>query len=680
MQGDEFAGFRLECLLGRPGSFGQTWKAERDSETFALKIFHANLVESVEELRFEREVRALEKLSHPNLVDCADSGIERYGDLDVHWIAMPFIEGRNLAEELSAAARGVLPPARACLIVKQMALGLDALHTAGIVHRDVKPLNTLITSGGTVKLLDFGLARFLDYTTLTERGVVMGTVAYAAPEQLRGEAIPASDIYSLGVTLYELVAGRRPFTGDLVELVRAIQEDVPEPPSAFNPAVPAELDALVLELLAKEPMHRPATASEVAEELKPTVVAAPPARPTYRRASEPIVLARVGDRDVDDFANACLHGDAPTGVVVGITERTAFPIARRAAHYHDAKFAVDPLVLRTGLSNFSRTKALKSLPYSPDGLSPWQPGDFRSLESTQEFARRVVDEQVRCGADIILSPSFYFATLDDPWLGRNARLLEDALAARDAHDTALPLFATIACSFEPLCHEDALLALVNRLRRGRPDGFYLMLDGVEAPGTEVQLIFTLRLALLLQDLGVPAIVARAGSLRHFMLACGVGGVEVGLGRLNGFRMSDLTRKPGGPGRIPVRFEFPSLLTSLPREKAYAVLASGVVPEAACGCAVCSSGGSLEDRLEASAEHNLAMLRRERVELAGISVQDRIERVRAALARARAISRRLRILKAWDAPVQHLTVWEDALTEVERSGLLEPGRAARRRAS
>jgi serine/threonine-protein kinase len=148
---------------------------------------------------------------------------------------MPYLEGQTLAEELRARG-GRLASARARYVVRQMALGLSALHEQNIVHHDIKPLDTVITADDdVVKLLDFGIARFLDYTSLTEHGRMMGTIAYAAPEQLRGDAVPSSDLYSLWVTLCELLTGQLPFGGDLVALVRAIQEDIPDPPSALKP-------------------------------------------------------------------------------------------------------------------------------------------------------------------------------------------------------------------------------------------------------------------------------------------------------------------------------------------------------------------------------------------------------------------------------------------------------------
>ena len=677
--GNEFAGFRLVRLLGEPGGFGQTYEAERGGERFALKVLHESLVDSVGHERFRREIEALRRPKSEHLVDVADFGVDASGGRTYHWIAMPFLEGRTLKQELDALG-GVMPAARAQLVARGIALGLAALHEVQIVHRDVKPANVLITDAGTVKLLDFGLARFLDYSTLTEPGMFMGTPPYASPEQLRGEPDLATDLYALGVVLYELLAGQRPFVQrDIAALIRAILEEVPEPPSVFRSGVPAELDALVMRLLEKEPLRRPATATEVADDLKLTIATAPRGSEPYRRENEPLVFARVGEADVDDAVNAILRGDTPTGLVVGITERAALVPARKAARAHGAHFVVDPFLLRMAFANFVRTRALRDLPYAPPGVTPWQPDDLRGLDQSADLARNVIREQHHCGASIYMSAHFTVRSLDDAWLRRDTKLLDDSLLARDAFDADKPLFSILAASLDFLCSETAVLQFANRMRRGRPDGFWLMLDPLTPPGGETHLIYALRLAILLQDLGVPVIMSRVGSLRHFFLACGVGGVEVGLGRFDGFRLSDWRSPPrqGGPGRIPPRFDFPSLLCSLPQDKAALVLRSGLVPESECSCTACLLGSSVEDRLARATEHNAAVLAREREMLAGVSTPERIGRLRDAIARAGALGRRLRRLSSWNERMEHLRVFEASLDEVARTDLLAPGRAARR---
>src|SRR5262249_9679792 len=153
------------------------------------------------------------------------------------------------------------------------------------------------------------------------------------------------------------------------------------------------------------------------------------------------------------------------------------------------------------------------------------------------------------------------------------------------------------------------------------------------PGSDIgELSTALRFALLLQETGVRGILGRAGILRHLFLAFGVGGIEVGLGRLNGFRFSDWEHE-GGPGYTPPQFEFPTLLSALPREQARAVLSSGVMPESECPCRACAEATSIDERLALTPEHNAYVIQHERLELAGIAPTARVARLQERIAGA-----------------------------------------------
>lgn len=670
----EIAGFRLVRLLGF-GGFGDVYEAERDGVRFALKLFRAELAGDVNLERFRREVRALQ-IEHPNLVRYIDSGQAVMGGRIVHWVAMELLEGNSL-RQLLQAAHGPLPIARACEFARQIALGLVPLHERNVAHRDVKPENVHVGLDEIVRLLDFGLVALLDSTTITLMGIP-GTLAYMAPEQLRGERILSSDIYSLGVVLYEMLTGSRPHRGSPAELIAAIQHEPPEPPRALNPDVPRELEELVLSLLEKEPLDRPASALRVAEALKPTVTIPGPSPPPRRSRSDaaPRIYVRVGTADVDSLTNACLHGDKPDGIVVGATEPAAIERARRTANAAGAEFLADPLVLRLAFMSFSRTKTLRELPYAPEGLQPYQANEFRSHEACRSFARGVLRWQDERAATRLFAPSFPIRTPADAWIARSATLLDRAVAERDVFRK--PIVAPIAVGLEAICSVDAQTDLVNRLRRAEPDEWWLLLDPLSPPGTVGELYFAIRFALLFQQTGIDTIVARPGYLRHLLLAFGIAGIEAGLGRLAGVRFSDFQRD-GGPGWIPPQFEFPSLLCALRQEDARALLAAEAVPEADCPCRACRAAGSIEKRLEATPEHNAYVLHQEQMAYAGVAPPDRVAQLRTALDSALALERRLRLAGLLTGQtLRHLRVWPDVI-ERGQEELLMPGRLRRRQA-
>lgn len=239
--------------------------------TVAVKILAEHLSDDERFVaRFRREALAVAKLIHPNIVQVYDTGV----DEGRHYIVMEYVEGRSGAQILQR--QGPVEPEIAAEIGAQACAGLDYAHRRGIIHRDVKPGNLMIVGGPvgggemTVKLTDFGIARAIEQTRITQVGSVVGTAAYLAPEQVRGEeATPATDVYALGVVLYQFLTGRLPYEGSsLAELAVRQQNEKPLPPSTYNSDVPETLGAAVLRALEGDPNRRYASAGELATGLR----------------------------------------------------------------------------------------------------------------------------------------------------------------------------------------------------------------------------------------------------------------------------------------------------------------------------------------------------------------------------------------------------------------------------
>jgi hypothetical protein len=216
--------------------------------------------------RFLREARAIAGVVHDHVVSILHVGEDR----GVPFLAMPFLEGETLGDRLGR--EGQLPPAEVRRIGREMADGLAAAHAQGVIHRDIKPANVWLEAGsGRVKLLDFGVARGVGADArLTQSGIIVGTPAYMAPEQARGEQLDVRcDLFSLGCVLYQCCTGRQPFAGETaLAALRSLELHRPKPPRVLNPLVPAPLSDLIVHLLAKDRDHRPASAREVKEALE----------------------------------------------------------------------------------------------------------------------------------------------------------------------------------------------------------------------------------------------------------------------------------------------------------------------------------------------------------------------------------------------------------------------------
>lgn len=256
--------YQLRHVIGR-GGMGEVWSAHdmRLDRPVAVKLLSTQMAAEAEvRERFDVEARSAARLNHPNVVSVYDSG-EHEG---VPYLVMELLPGHTLADEL---ALGPIAPDRLRLVGAQILGALSVSHQAGILHRDIKPGNVFLTTDGVAKVGDFGIAKSTEALHLTTAGMVPGTAAYLAPERVRGEpATPQSDIYSVGVLLYEALSGRKPFNADTpLGMVRAVEQQDLVPLAEVRPGLDSALVATVERAMAGEPTRRFTTASDMAASL-----------------------------------------------------------------------------------------------------------------------------------------------------------------------------------------------------------------------------------------------------------------------------------------------------------------------------------------------------------------------------------------------------------------------------
>ena len=311
--------YRLEQRLGIGGmSTVHLAFDERLERYVAVKLLAEHLAEDPSFVsRFRREALAAARLVHPNIVQVFDFGFDEHAGR--HFIVMEHVSGQSCAELLRD--RGYLDVEETVNIVTQACRGLDYAHRGGVVHRDVKPGNLLRASDGGVKLADFGIAKATEQSSITQVGSVLGTAAYLAPEQARGEeAGPAADLYSLGVVTYQLLTGRLPYEAtSLSELALKQQREAPMPLEALNPDVPPTLARAVFLALSLDPAGRPDGALALEEAF---VAGAAGQEPNVPTGATTIPTAR-------EFASGEPDAEATEATRVGGGEPVPVPSRRR---------------------------------------------------------------------------------------------------------------------------------------------------------------------------------------------------------------------------------------------------------------------------------------------------------------------------------------------------------------
>src|SRR6516164_3482730 len=334
LSGTKFGPYQIECPLGA-GGMGEVYRARdtRLDRTVAIKILPSHLSDDVEaRSRFDREARAISSLNHPNICHLYDVGAQE----GTSYLVMEYLEGETLADRLR---RGSVPLEQFLEIAIEICEGLEKAHRSGVIHRDLKPGNIMLTKTGA-KLMDFGLAHALSTPTmqasgltvtlstpaasqpLTAHGTVVGTFQYMSPEQLDGQdADMRSDIFSLGVVLYEMLTGRRAFEGkSQLSVASAILEKEPAPISSIKPMTPPALDHVIRRCLAKELEKRWQTACDLSGELRWIAEGS--------QAGVPAVAGPRGKaREATAWAAAAILALAAIALAIGFVLRTPKPAA-----------------------------------------------------------------------------------------------------------------------------------------------------------------------------------------------------------------------------------------------------------------------------------------------------------------------------------------------------------------
>ena len=449
--------FRVVEALGA-GGMGLVYRADDSAlhRTVALKFLRPQLgVDATARARFLREAHSAAALDHVNLCPIHEVGTTDDG---LMFLAMPFYRGVTLNDRLER--EGPLAVADALAIARQIAEGLACAHAAGIVHRDLKPGNVMLLPDGTVKILDFGLAKARNQS-LTETGAVLGTVLYMAPEQIRGEAVDArADLWALGVVLYETLTGRTPFEGEQqIAIAQAILHNAPVPPTTHRADVPVMLEDVVLRLLEKNPDKRYASAADLLADLARVGTATTGVRQAVRRRwrrARQMLSSRGGQRLVvaaaivliaaGSYAAVALRG-AAAAVAPARTAIAVLPfrdLSSDSSHTYFANGLQDEIINQLykvpGLKVIGRGSVMaygSVLTYGGEGRgSIKQIGEQLGVGSIVDATVQVSGNKVRVNIRLVDA-----ATETPLWVQQYDRTLDDAFALQS--DIARQIVPTV---------------------------------------------------------------------------------------------------------------------------------------------------------------------------------------------------------------------------------------------
>ena len=315
--------YELDGVVGR-GGMAEVYRAHdiRLDRVVAIKTLRVDLArDQTFQARFRREAQSAASLNHPSIVAVYDTGEDMASGIPVPYIVMEYVDGRTVRDLLQADHR--LLPERALEIIDGVLGALDYSHESGIVHRDIKPGNVMVTRNGDIKVMDFGIARAMsdNQATMTQTAQVIGTAQYLSPEQARGERVDArSDLYSTGCLMYELLTGRPPFTGDSpVAIAYQHVRENPVPPTMVDPDIPSWADAIVLKAMAKDPADRYQSAGEMRMDVQRAMngmaVAAPTRMDSYGRTQAMGAATMMANPTTSvppyQYGDETDHGDEP---------------------------------------------------------------------------------------------------------------------------------------------------------------------------------------------------------------------------------------------------------------------------------------------------------------------------------------------------------------------------------
>lgn len=669
----EVNGYRIIRTLGA-GNFGTTYEVENDGKRYALKLIRENILdkEAVQTRRIEREIRILKAIDNENVVKYIDDGILSDGVQKYRYIVMEYVEGETLEARIAAKPLSI---SEACLLAKNIFVGIQAIHSANIIHRDMKPSNIIVTNQNLdIKILDFGISKLIDASTLTTTGQGMGTFAYMAPEQLRSakDIDIRADYYSVAVILYELIASERPLKmSNQLEAIHKIINETPEPLVTKVPNVPIEVSEIVETLLKKQPFERTIPYEAIISLLdkhKRQGNRTTAKVTTVYFNSDIVFLPMAIQNDakaVVEFHNSHkINGAVFNAPQLLLSDKNYLELSKKGV-----RLIIDPYTQTLGYSAFTTKPTYKRLPYLISPLKKETPKDFSSIAVLQQRVKKVIELQQQYHASILLSPYHFLEAHNDNWINVDYNAYKESKSYLQATGVNKPLYYGISFDVGQFEDIDYVRDLVNLVTSANPDGYYLQISGnFDSTNSNHYLVYA-SLVKMLAESKKEIILSRINDFSLGLIALGANTIAAGLGQSDNFKKEYLDREQaGGTSR---RYYIEKLMGLYNQNMLEDILSTNAGKACVCFCNFCNGSLNTNQLCEFNniIKHHILSKNKQLEEISLLQPAGKtkkfIDSTAMAIQIIKDINKEKRIK---NFGYSHFEVWRDVIVEVSKSNL------------
>ncbi len=683
MLGKVINGYIIKSFKGS-GSFGSVYSCEKNGNTYAIKIFNFSYVFSEfskgTDNRITREIKALKSVNHPNVVSYVDDGEFMDNGVKYLYVVMDYVKGEDLNQFIR---NNDLDINNAISIFTNILHGVDAIHKQHIVHRDLKPANIYITQNGDIKILDFGLSKLIDFTSITSTGAEIGSPLYMSPEQVKdGKNIDyRSDYYALGVILFELLSKNNPY-GKIQSRTELYFKIINEPPISIRqyiPTIPNEIDNLISLLLEKENYRRPNSVKEILQYIQAMTTADKSVTvrtfvPSFflRTWNEKSIIEsyRKDGYEVENYIFPINHQNQQKNLLKNIIES-------------GSNYLIDPATMRLAYDTFTEVKGLVSLPYAPQGLNRLELDDLKALSAKQEYVRKVVDAQLQYNPTYIVSPFHVSnnsnlvrikATDDENWFSLDVKLLYETKDYLKSINCQLPLIGGFCIKTDILTTKSEREYFLNVVSALPCDMYWIYVDCIDNGSNPAQLYHYANTLLTLQkSTDKPVIAGRIGTFGLVLLAFGLFGFESGASRFESF-YEDLYKNASDSYNLYLNYYFPDLMRNVPIErknpaKIIRLLSSSTGHNISCNCPYCTGKRPEELVNEQLSKKHFLYKRQEEINILRSfeSISDKVEYIEERVQNAMNYHQALKPIFKSDE-YSHFKTWQAVIQELKKEWL------------